>query len=98
VLLFYPGYAAMFHELGSELVMGAAFALFAYLFTRASVHPTLGRFAAAGAAVALVTLVRPGNVVLLALALFPLVLPGTWRLRLGWAGAFAAAAVLPLLA
>jgi hypothetical protein len=98
VLLFYPGYAAMFHELGSELVMAAAFALWAFLLTRASVDPTIGRFAAAGAAAALVTLVRPGNIVLLALALFPLVLPGTWRVRLGWAGAFLAAAVLPLLA
>ena len=98
VLLFYPGYAAMFHEFGSELVMAAAFALWALLFTRASVSPTVGRFAAAGAGVALVTLVRPGNIVLLALSLFPLVLPGSRSDRLRWAGAFAAAAALPLLA
>ena len=98
VLLFYPGYAAMFHEFGSELVMASAFALWAFLFTRASLHPTLGRFAAAGAAVALLTLIRPGNVVLLTLALFPLVLGGPRRERLRWAGVFAVAAVVPLLA
>ncbi len=98
VLLFYPSYAAMFHELGSELVMAAAFAAWALLFVRAAVAPSPARFAAAGAAAALVTLVRPGNAVLLALALFPLVLRAPARVRVARAAAFAAAAALPLLA
>ncbi|HSC91344.1 MAG TPA: hypothetical protein VLB86_06795 [Gaiellaceae bacterium] len=97
-LLLYPGYALMFHELGSELVMAAAFAGTALLFVRASARPTVARFAAVGLAAAFVILVRPGNVVLLALALFPLALAAAWRQRLAWAGAFAAAALVPLAA
>ena len=60
--------------------------------------PALGRFALVGAGVAVVALARPGNVVLVVFVLFPLVVRGAWRNRLRWAGAFAAAAVLPLLA
>jgi hypothetical protein len=97
-LLLNPGYAMMFHELGSELVMAAAFAGLALLFIRATGRPTVGRFAVVGLAAAFVILVRPGNVVLLALALFPLALAAPWRARLAWAGAFAAAAVFPLVA
>ena len=97
-LLLYPGYALMFHELGSELVMAAAFAAFALLLVRAAALTSVARFASAGAAGAFVTLVRPGNVVLLAVALLPLALAGTLRERLRPAGAFAAAFLLPLAA
>jgi hypothetical protein len=95
-LLLYPGYALMFHELGSELVMAFAFSLVALLVVRASTRPSTGRWAAAGLAAAFLVLVRPGNVVVLALALLALVAGASWRTRLGWAGAFAAAALLPL--
>jgi hypothetical protein len=97
-LLAFPGYAAMFHELGSELVMAAAFAVWALLVVRAWGSPSLGRFAAAGAAAAFVVLVRPGNVVILVVAALPLLLPGSWRLRLRWTAAFLVAAVVPLAA
>lgn len=97
-LLLYPGYGAMFHELGSELVFAAAFSVLALLLTRAAFAPSVQRFAFAGLAVAAVALVRPGNAVLVALAVFPFVLPGTWRSRASWAGAFAAAALAPLAA
>ena len=90
-MLVYPGYGAMFHELGSELVMAAVFAAVALLVVR-------GRFTLAGLAVAAVVLVRPGNVVLLALAALPLLLPGSWRERAVRAGTFALAAVVPLVA
>jgi hypothetical protein len=97
-LVLYPGYAMMFHELGSELVMAAAFAGLALLIVRAAAQPTVSRFAVAGLAAAFVTLVRPGNVVLVALALLPLASAGAWRDRLVRAAAFAVAAVVPLAA
>lgn len=97
-LLAFPGYAAMFHELGSELVMAAAFALWALLVVRAWTVPTTGRWVAAGLAAAYVVLVRPGNVVILAAAVLPLLLAATWRRRLRLAAAFLLAAVVPLAA
>ena len=97
-LLVYPGYALMFHELASETVFAAAFALWALLLTRASVHPSLARFALVGLGIALLALARPGNAVLLVFALFPLTLRADWRTRVGWAAAVTAAAVLPLAA
>jgi hypothetical protein len=97
-LLLYQGYALMFHELSSEPVFAAAFALFGLLATRAWFEPSLGRFAAAGVGVALVALVRPGNAVLLAFAVVPLVAAGAWRARIERTAAFALAALLPLIA
>ena len=98
VLLLYQGYALMFHEISSEPLFAAAFALFAVLLTRAAFGPTVRRFAFVGLGIALLALVRPGNAVLIAFALFPFVLPGSWRDRLRWAGAVALAAALPLVA
>lgn len=97
-LLLYPGYAAMFHELGSELVMAVVFAGWALVVTRAMRRPSAARFALAGLGVAALALVRPGNVVLVLLACLPAFVPGPARARLAWAGAFAAAALLPLAA
>jgi hypothetical protein len=97
-LLLYPGYAAMFHELGSELVMAAVFAAWAFAVTRAVRRPSTARFALVGLGVAALALVRPGNVVLVLIALFPLVLAAPGRTRLGWAAACLAAALLPLAA
>ena len=98
VLLLYQGYALMFHELSSEPMFGAAFALWGLLVVRAAFEPSTGRFALVGLGVAVLALVRPGNAVLLAFALFPLLLAGTWRVRLERAGAFVLAAALPLAA
>jgi hypothetical protein len=97
-LLAYPGYALMFHELASETVFAATFALWALLLTRAATRPSLARFALVGLGIALLALARPGNAVLVVFALFPLVLRAEWRQRLVWAAAIAAAAVLPLAA
>jgi hypothetical protein len=97
-LLVYPAYGLMFHELSSEPLFAAAFALWALLVTRAAVRPSAHRFLFVGLGVALLALIRPGNAVLLAFLLFPLVLPGDWRARSKWAGAFVVAAVLPLAA
>jgi hypothetical protein len=97
-LLVFPGYALIFHELASEPVMATVFAGFALAVTRASRAPSVGRFALVGLGVALLALTRPGNAVLLVVALFPLLHPGRRRERLRWTAAFAVAAVVPLAA
>jgi hypothetical protein len=97
-LLVYPAYALMFHELSSEPVFAAAFALWAVLVTRAAREPSASRFALVGLGVALLALVRPGNALLLAFIVFAFVVPGSWRRRMRLAAAFGAAAVVPLAA
>lgn len=96
-LLLYPGYGAMFHELSSEVVFAAAFALWALLLTRAAFAPSVGRFALVGLGVATLALVRPGNAVLLVFGLFPLLLRHGCRERLSWCAAVLVAALLPLV-
>jgi len=97
-LLLYQGYALMFHELSSEPVFAASFALWALAVVRAADQPAPGRFALVGLAVALLALVRPGNAVLLSFVVFPLLVGRSWRQRIRYSAAFAAAAVLPLAA
>ena len=97
-LLMYQGYAMMFHELSSEPVFAAAFAVWALLVVRAAFSPSIGRYALVGAGVAVLALIRPGNAVLLAFGIVPLLVAGTWRVRLERTGAFVLAAVLPLAA
>jgi hypothetical protein len=97
-LLVYPAYALLFHELSSDALFGAAFALWGWLVARASVRPTTGRFALAGAGVALCALVRPGNALLLAFVVIVVAVRGSWRERGRWAAAFLAAGALPLVA
>jgi hypothetical protein len=95
-LLIYPAYGLMFHELSSEPVFAAAFALWAFLVARAAKAPTTVRFAYVGAGVALLALVRPGNALLIVFVLFVFVLRASWSQRARWAAAFLVAAVLPL--
>jgi hypothetical protein len=97
-LLIYPAYGLMFHEVSSEPVMAAAFALWGWLLVRAAVEPSARRFVLAGLGVALLAFARPGNALLIVFALFALVLPGAWRARAKWAGAFVVGAFLPLAA
>ena len=96
VLLAYQGYALMFHELSSEPVFAAAFAVWALLVVRAAFAPSVGRFALVGLGVAVLALVRPGNAVLLAFGLVPLLVAGAWRARIERTAAFLIAAALPL--
>jgi len=79
-------------------VRRAEFSLWALLVVRATRVPSPARFALAGAGVALLALIRPGNAVLLAFAVFPFVLPGDRRQRLTRAGAFLLAGLIPLVA
>jgi hypothetical protein len=97
-LLGFPGYVMLFHRLSTDALFAAAFALCALLVARFGEGPGPGRAAALGAAVALLVLVRPSNVVLLSLGLLPLLARGRARERAARVGAFAAAALLPLVA
>jgi hypothetical protein len=93
VLLAYPGYGILFHELASDSVFAAAFAGWSLLVVRAVLVPTPRRFALVGLGIAGLVLVRPGNQALLLLALLPLALAIPWRMRLASAGALAVSAV-----
>ena len=97
-LLLYPGYVLLFHELASDAVFAAAFALFAVACTRALEAPSAGRAAVLGASVALLVLVRPVAQVLLLLVLVPLLAARTWPGRIRSTTAFVLAAGVPLLA
>ena len=97
-VLVFPAYGLLFTEYSSDALFGAAFALWAWLFVRAVTRPSTSRFLVAGLGVALLALVRPGNAVLIVLALFPLFLGAALRTRATWAGAFLVAAVVPLAA
>ena len=98
-LVLYPGYVLLFHELSSDALFAAGFALCALLFARFLERPTAARSAALGASVALLVLVRPVAQVLLLLTLVvvPIAASG-WRRGLAGMATFAVAAGLPLLA
>ena len=87
-LVCFPGYAIVFHELASEIVFATGFAVWTAIVVRATLFPSAWRFAAAGAATALIALTRPANQVFLIAAILPLVLAGTWRARIGRTAAF----------
>src|SRR5712691_4482823 len=74
-LLVFPAYGLMFHEVSSEPIFSAAFALWALIVVRAAVRPSVERFALVGLGVALLALIRPGNALLIAFILFPFALP-----------------------
>src|SRR2546426_4960016 len=96
VLLVYPGYAILFHELSSDAIFAAAFAGWSLLVVRALLAPSPIRFAWVGAGVGVLSLIRPGNQVLLVLAVLPLVLRASWRTRLVSTAAFVLPAVVLL--
>jgi hypothetical protein len=87
VLLVYPGYGILFHQLASDSLFAAAFAGWALLAMRALQRPALVRFALAGLGLGVLVLVRPANQVLLVMALLPLVLRAPWLDRLAWGAA-----------
>jgi hypothetical protein len=93
VLLLYPSYAILFHELASDSVFAVAFAGWSLLAVGVVLSPSWWRFGLLGICTALLVLVRPGNQALLVLALVPFVLRIPWRTRVASAVAFAGAAV-----
>jgi hypothetical protein len=97
-LLIYPAWGLMFHELSSEPLFAAAFSLWALLVVRAATRPSASRFLWVGLGIALLALIRPGNALLLAFVVFPLLLARTWFDRAQWASALLLAAIAPLAA
>jgi hypothetical protein len=96
VLLLYPGYGALFHQFSSDALSAAGFALWSLFAVRVLLRPSTLRFAILGAGLVALVLIRPGNQVLLALALMPLVLGAGFRVRLARAAAFVGVPVVLL--
>ena len=88
----------MFHEVSSEPIFAAAFSLWALLVVRAWQHPTATRFALAGLGVALLALIRPGTPYCSPSSCSRSPVGAARRQRLVNAGAFLAAALVPLVA
>jgi Dolichyl-phosphate-mannose-protein mannosyltransferase len=93
LLLVYPAYATLYHQASSDALFATGLAAWALLLARTLRTPSGWRFAALGAGVAVLVLIRPANQVLLPVALLPLLVPVAWRRRLAWSGACLAAAV-----
>jgi 4-amino-4-deoxy-L-arabinose transferase-like glycosyltransferase len=98
LLLVYPGYGGLFHELSSDTLFATVFAGWAFLLTRAVERRTLSAFAGAGVGLALLALTRPASQALLVIAPLLLVVPGSWLSRVARVAAFLAAAALLLVA
>lgn len=96
LLLAYPAFATLYHQASSDAVFATGLALWALLLARTMRTPSTWRFAALGAGLALLVLVRPANQVLLPLALVPFLLPVAWRRRIAWSGACLAGALVLL--
>jgi hypothetical protein len=94
VLLLYPGYGILFHELSSDAVFAAGFAGWSLLLVRVLRGPSPRGFAFLGLGVGVLTLIRPGNQTLLVFGLLPLLLGMRWRARLLSVAVFAAGAAI----
>ncbi len=94
LLLVYPGYGILFHQLASDSLFAAAFAGWAVLLARAIQRPSIKVFLLVGAGMGALVLIRPANQVLIVMSLLPLVLRAPWRERLAWLAAFIVPAVL----
>ncbi len=92
-LLIYPAYGTLYHQASSDAIFATGLALWALGLARTLQRPSGWRFAALGAGIALLVLIRPANQVLLPFVLLPLLVPATWRTRLAWSAAAAVAAV-----
>ena len=96
-LLLFPGYAELFHEWSTDLVFASVFALWGMLVARAVTTPSMMRFGVAGAATALLTLVRPSSLVLVAVvAVAALIEADGLRARSAALAAVVGCALLPL--
>jgi Dolichyl-phosphate-mannose-protein mannosyltransferase len=96
VLLAYPSYGILFHEIASDSVFAMAFAAWSLLAVRVVDRPTTAGFVALGAGVGALTLVRPLNQVLVVLVVLAFVLGATWRSRLVWTAGFVVSLALVL--
>jgi hypothetical protein len=88
LLLLYPAYGILFHQLASDALFAAAFAGWAVLVARAIGRPSRATFATAGVVLGALVLVRPANQVMFVIVLLPVLLRAPWRERLAWVAAF----------
>ena len=88
LLLVFPSYGILFHQLASDALFAAAFAGWAVLLSKAIQRPSMRTFAFAGLGLGALVLVRPANQVLLIMTLLPLAFRAPWRDRFAWIGAF----------
>ena len=93
VLLVYPAFATIYHQASSDAVFATGLALWALLLARTMRTPSAWRFAAVGAGMAALVLIRPANQALLPLALVPLLVPVAWSRRVIWSGVCLAGAL-----
>jgi hypothetical protein len=82
LLLVYPSYGILFHELASDSVYAAGFAGWSLLAVHVLTRPSTRSFALLGSGVAALVLIRPVSQALVLLALLALVVAVPWRLRL----------------
>ena len=93
LLLAYPAFATLYHQASSDAVFATGLALWALLLARTMRSPSGWRFAALGAGMAALVLIRPANQVLLPLAFVPLLVPVAWRRRIAWSAVCLASAL-----
>jgi hypothetical protein len=96
LLLAYPAFATLYHQASSDAVFATGLALWALLLARTMQRPSGWRFAALGAGIAVLVLIRPANQVLLPLAFVPLLAAVPWRRRIAWSATCLGAGVLLL--
>ena len=94
LLLVFPSYGILFHQLASDALFAAAFAGWAVLLSKAIQRPSMRTFAFAGLGLGALVLVRPANQVLLIMTLLPLAFRAPWRDRFAWIAAFFIPAVV----
>jgi hypothetical protein len=92
ILLAWPPYGAIFHQVGSASVFALGLSLWAPLAIKTLIERSIRLFALNGLIVSLLVLTRPANAVYLAFGLSALALAIPWRRRLAGAAAFAAVA------
>jgi hypothetical protein len=90
VLLAWPPYGAIFHQVDSDPIFALGLSLWAPLAIKALIERSPRLFALNGLAVALLVLARPPNVIYAAFGISALALALPWRRRLACAAVFAA--------
>jgi 4-amino-4-deoxy-L-arabinose transferase-like glycosyltransferase len=96
LLLVYPAFATLYHQASSDAVFATGLALWALLLARTMRSPSSWGFAALGAGMAVLVLIRPANQILLPLAFVPLLVSVSWRRRIAWSGICLAGALVLL--
>ncbi len=75
LLLVYPAYATLYHQASSDAIFATGLAFWALGLARTLSRPSGWRFAALGAGIAILVLIRPANQVLLPIVLLPAARP-----------------------